>query len=154
MYSKCCGRFIEENKLPQTPEELMRSRYTAYTRANIDYIESTMLPPAADGFDRNDAYIWAKTVTWKKLQVINSNLDKGIVEFIAYFTFNRQVQAIHEKSYFIKQAGRWFYTDGETFQVEPQNEPGRNDPCYCGSKKNIRSAVGINLVRHVSRFFA
>ncbi len=38
-YEKCCKTFINEVVFPQSPEQLMRSRYTAYTQANMDYIE-------------------------------------------------------------------------------------------------------------------
>lgn len=39
--------FIPNQKILSTPEELMRSRYTAYNQVNIDYIARTMRSPAA-----------------------------------------------------------------------------------------------------------
>lgn len=41
-YADCCEPFITRINLPETPEQLMRSRYTAYSQANIDYIMGTM----------------------------------------------------------------------------------------------------------------
>ena len=34
----CCGSYIEGEKKASTPEVLMRSRYTAYTKGEIEYI--------------------------------------------------------------------------------------------------------------------
>jgi SEC-C motif-containing protein len=38
-YKDCCKPFVDEQALPQTPEQLMRSRYTAYSQAHIAYIK-------------------------------------------------------------------------------------------------------------------
>jgi SEC-C motif-containing protein len=47
----CCDPFITGKALPNTAEKLMRSRYTAYTRADIDYLKKTMVPESRKGFD-------------------------------------------------------------------------------------------------------
>lgn len=41
-YSSCCGLYHSAKAIAPTPEALMRSRYTAYTQANFDYIKATM----------------------------------------------------------------------------------------------------------------
>src|SRR5579872_6887463 len=61
-YLDCCGVFITHQKLPSTPKELMRSRYTAYYQVNTDYIARTMKSPAADHFDVKAAREWAKKI--------------------------------------------------------------------------------------------
>jgi SEC-C motif-containing protein len=113
-YSECCAQFILGKQTPATPEELMRSRYTAYTQANIDYIVNTMKSPAADNYDYNSAYEWAKKVKWNRLKVINVSMNQtiGFVEFYAYFYENHQQQIIHENSEFHLVDGKWFYIDG------------------------------------------
>ncbi|SRR5579883_3498066 len=114
IYSDCCGIFISGQKMPSTPEELMRSRYTAYTQANIDYISRTMKSPAADGFDAHAASAWAKRVKWIKLDVVKTvlNGEKGFVEFRAYFNEKNKKCVIHELSEFHQIEGTWFYVDG------------------------------------------
>lgn len=109
-YETCCGPYIEGKVFPPTPEALMRSRYTAYTRANIDYIIKTMKPPASDGFNAVEAKAWARGVKWKKLEVIHTQYDehKGTVEFIAYYNRHK----LHEVSQFRCDDGVWFYVDG------------------------------------------
>jgi len=115
-YTHCCQPYLTGQATPKTPEALMRSRYTAYTLANISYIEKTQRGKAAENFNPLDACIWSKRVTWLKLDVLNTSIirknQKGTVEFIARFMDAGVSQSMHEKSDFIKKAGQWFYVDG------------------------------------------
>src|SRR4030066_174277 len=40
-YAVCCGTFIDNDVLPATAEQLMRSRYSAYVLAREDYLLRT-----------------------------------------------------------------------------------------------------------------
>lgn len=139
-YSECCEPYIENHIAAPDPECLMRSRYTAYTLAAIDYIAMTMLPPASNGFDPKSAEQWAKTADWQGLEVRGSEQptpDCGIVEFIAHYKQDGQPRTLHEISQFKRQTGRWYYVDG----THPA-KPGRNDPCSCGSTKKFKKCCG------------
>lgn len=116
-YDNCCGRFISRGDHASTPEELMRSRYTAYTQANVEYIARTMKLPASDGFDPLDAKQWAEQVTWVKLKIIQSrgNHRKGFVEFRAHFIEKGKKHTMHELSEFVFEEGQWFYVNGKVF---------------------------------------
>ena len=114
-YARCCQPYLVGQANPESPEILMRSRYTAYTMADIDYIQKTQRGKAAVGFNALDACVWAKRVTWIKLEILSANLEnskKGYVEFVATFVDGYRSQAMHEKSEFIKKSGQWFYVDG------------------------------------------
>tara|TARA_R110000868_G_scaffold15698_4_gene71635 strand:+ start:76 stop:510 length:435 start_codon:yes stop_codon:yes gene_type:complete len=115
LYYTCCGAYIGGLRTPETPEALMRSRYTAYTEANIAYIIQTMKSPAADGFDPSEAATWAKTVKWISLEVIRARQENttGYVEFIARFEDQQMPQALHELSEFLLIDGAWFYVSGQ-----------------------------------------
>lgn len=94
-YESCCGPFLEQKQLPQTPDRLMRSRYTAYSLARIDYIKKTMKDKALTEFDELIAQQWAKSVTWLDLKVIlapTTDSDIGFVEFIARFMEHGQIK--------------------------------------------------------------
>lgn len=110
-YSNCCQIFIDGKLLPQTPEQLMRSRYAAYSLANIDYIQATMSGDALQDFDAVDAREWAQSVKWLKLEVIRSSVttDKGIVEFIAYYRYQNKKCQLYEISQFELINQRWYY---------------------------------------------
>ena len=90
----------------------MRSRYTAYTRANIRYIQDTQKDYATPSFQPKTAKAWAKKTTWLTLTVIHAPLalgDTGTVEFSAEYLYNGQKETLHEVSHFEKIDGRWVY---------------------------------------------
>lgn len=114
-YLDCCGAYITNAKLPDTPDQLMRSRYTAYATCNVEYIENTMYGNALIGFDLKDTARWAKNIVWTNLKILNSSFeskDKGFVEFKAYYVESNQPGILHEKSEFQRKSGKWFYVDG------------------------------------------
>ena len=40
LYLDCCARYISGEKLPETAEKLMRSRYSAYVKNELVYIKT------------------------------------------------------------------------------------------------------------------
>lgn len=150
-YANCCGPLVTGTQLSTTPEELMRSRYTAYTEGNIDYIANTMKGRAAANFNPSSAADWAQRVEWLQLIVMNSRTegDSGWVEFIAYFKEHGKKHAIHELSEFKLEGGRWYYVDGSDPNTlvnkfnAIKDRLGRNDPCNCGSGKKYKKCCGM-----------
>lgn len=140
----CCGPFINNTALPETPEELMRSRYTAYTLADIAYIKKTMVSPALDDFPAEEALKWAKRIDWVELEIIQSSIDgnEGKVEFVAHYNDGNDHCHLHEVSLFRRENNKWYYVDGEEPQAAvPYHKEihiGRNDPCKCGSGKKYK----------------
>lgn len=146
-YQKCCGLYHETFTAP-TAENLMRSRYSAFCLANINYIEKTMCGAAMQKFDKAAAEKWAKAVYWLGLKIIKIGNDsddehKGYVEFIASFMEKNHIKHIHECSEFKKINGQWFYVDG----IKPENSPrsikiAQNGLCPCNSGKKFKSCHG------------
>jgi SEC-C motif-containing protein len=98
-----------------TPEALMRSRYTAYTQGNIDYIEKTIRGTAAKQFNRHEAMIWAKGLEWVKLDVIDApaiqaGKRRGTVKFVAHYKSKINPPTRTERGEFQVRKGRWYYT--------------------------------------------
>lgn len=146
-FTSCCQVFISGQQLPSSPEELMRSRYTAYTQHNTDYISNTMKSPAADHFDAAGAREWSQRVEWLKLEIIESSVkdDKGFVEFIAHMSMDKKRQVLHELSEFHLINGQWFYVDGKDPRAKAPvsvARVGRNDPCLCGSGNKYKKCCG------------
>ena len=50
-YAECCGPIISGSKKAPTPEALMRSRYTAYVKGEIDFLLGSLHPDGAGGVD-------------------------------------------------------------------------------------------------------
>lgn len=113
----CCGPYINSSQIPPTPEALMRSRYSAYTQANVEYIMATMQGKPAINFDMQQVRTWAQQVEWLGLKVFGTKImpqddNRGYVEFRATYRIAAKKQHIHELSEFRREQGRWYYVDG------------------------------------------
>lgn len=115
---QCCAQYIQGEQPAPTPESLMRSRYTAYTQGNVDYIAKTMRGPALAGFEPHHAAEWAKQIKWLKLEIIKTSTetDTAQVEFIAHYLFQGRRQKLHEVSEFQRIDGCWYYIDGRIIE--------------------------------------
>ena len=110
-YTDCCGRY-HAGLLPQTAEQLMRSRYSAFALNNETYLLASWhsdTRPISLGLSDQEP------VKWVELKVLSHTEEgnKATVEFIARYKINGKAQKIHELSRFIKEQGRWFYLDGD-----------------------------------------
>lgn len=113
-HSNCCEPFLLHNKTPQTAEQLMRSRYSAYVIGEIDYLINTTHLSTRKNHQRKDIENWSKETNWLGLEIIQSTVS--IIEFIAKFEGkNNSIETHHEKSRFVQEDGQWFYLDGEFF---------------------------------------
>jgi len=114
-YNQCCKPFLEGISQVKTPEQLMRSRYTAFATKNIDYIQSTMIGPALNKFNLEDAEKWTESIEWIGLKILStsSKQNVGYVSFEAIYKSNQAIHKLCEKSKFINENGSWFYYDGE-----------------------------------------
>ncbi|OGT31409.1 MAG: hypothetical protein A3E87_03520 [Gammaproteobacteria bacterium RIFCSPHIGHO2_12_FULL_35_23] len=139
-YDQCCGPYITNLKSAPTPESLMRSRYTAYTQANIDYIQRTMQGKAALNYNPEAAKVWAKNALWLGLTVIAApeltTPTLGCVEFFARYQLQKQKFFIHEISEFHLLNNCWYYVNGQ------QQTPLRNSLCPCQSGKKLKHCCG------------
>lgn len=91
----------------------MRSRYTAYTLRNEEYLLATWhTSTRPEKLDMEDQ----ASLKWLGLQVKRhekQDADHATVEFVAR---NREFgigNRLHEVSRFVREDGRWFYVDGE-----------------------------------------
>ena len=111
-FAECCGPFLEGSQMAPTAEALMRSRYTAFVLERADYLLATWhashRPPAIE-FDPG--------VKWLGLDVRQHRpLDDSHaeVEFVArQKSPGSPAVRLHERSRFVREAGRWYYVDGD-----------------------------------------
>jgi SEC-C motif domain protein len=147
-YTECCEPFISGKSLPKTPEQLMRSRYSAYAAINIDYIARTMRGPAAKDFNKWEAENWARQIEWLGLEIIDTGIqdNDGFVEFIAKYAENGTPGQRHEHSEFHRKDGKWYYVNGKnpsgSTPIYSEHKAGRNDPCPCKSGKKFKKCCG------------
>jgi SEC-C motif domain protein len=145
-YGQCCGQFHSGEKLADTAEALMRSRFTAYAMNNTDYILATWQTQV----QQEKLNFGEENIAWQRLEIIDTkkgglNDTKGIVEFKAFYQNNGEDYLLHEISRFAKSNGRWFYIDGvvkKVGKVVRQENQGKNAPCPCGSGKKYKRCCG------------
>ncbi|TWI13401.1 YchJ family protein [Aerolutibacter ruishenii] len=112
-YADCCGPLHAGIAQAATAEALMRSRYSAFVRADADYLLASWHPstrPAS--VDMDDA----AATRWLGLEVRQHtplDADHATVEFIARCKVGgAPAVRLHELSRFVREDGRWYYMDG------------------------------------------
>jgi SEC-C motif domain protein len=150
-YEECCEPVIKGKKMAESPEQVMRSRYSAYVKREIDYLGESLLPSGNKDFDPKSTREWAESAEWQDLQITGTTAGgpddlEGEVEFIATFKQKGQQMKHHELASFKKQDGKWYFVDGKVPVpkqfVRTDPKVGRNDPCICGSGKKFKKCCG------------
>ena len=59
-YADCCEPYIRGTARPPDPEALMRSRYSAYTLHEMNYLADTLHPGQRHDYDEAGAAKWAQ----------------------------------------------------------------------------------------------
>lgn len=118
-FEACCGRFLSREKLPETAEELMRSRYTAFVRRDIVYLKETLWPKLQKSLDLAGLAEWAETKHWIGLEILRTEAGgpddtRGMVLFIARSLDGGKVSEHREHSAFRKKKGHWYYVSAVT----------------------------------------
>ncbi|GAB1669303.1 YchJ family protein [Mannheimia haemolytica] len=142
-YAECCQPFHLKQAFASTAEQLMRSRYSAYTLINIPYIVETTVPSQQKLLDQTAMKEWAENTKWVGLSVLNHlpSLSKihSQVEFKAFFDTEEGKQAHHESSLFVSINERWYFVDPTV------TLPNQKQPCVCGSGKKFKHCCGNYL---------
>lgn len=133
-YQVCCQP-LHLGSIANTPEQLMRSRYSAFALANIEYLLHTSSKALKIGLSHEDLAQTCQAFRFVSLQVISAQNDK--VEFIASLLLENELQPLHETSTFIKQDQEWKYDTGILHDTE-MVKLARNDKCPCGSGKKYK----------------
>jgi SEC-C motif-containing protein len=108
-YDECCGVFHRGDGTPATAELLMRSRFSAFARADEAYLLRTWHPstrPAAVEFDPE--------LRWTHLEILDKTdggpfHQSGKVEFRAHYKQGRRPGEMRENSEFARVDGKWVY---------------------------------------------
>jgi SEC-C motif-containing protein len=149
-FDACCGPIISGTAPAPTAEALMRSRYSAYVKGDIPFLEKSLAPEERHDFDPKQAKQWAETSIWLGL-TIHSVKDggeddqTGMVDFTASYEYQGSRQDHRELAKFKRLDGVWHYTDGKMRSHDPVvrgPKTGRNDPCPCGSGKKFKKCCG------------
>ena len=113
-YADCCGRYLEHFETAPAPDAecLMRSRYSAFVLQRRDYLLATW-----HAGERPDALEFEPGAHWLGLEVRSHrapDAEHAEVEFVARYRVAGRAVRLHERSRFVREAGRWFYVDGDS----------------------------------------
>ena len=146
-YKNCCGQYIENDSTPDTAEQLMRSRFSAFALAEYDYLLAT----TAEAKKRVEALRQLERSNegcrWLSLEIISKQAGElsdgdGLVEFVAMYFQDGKVASMHEVSSFKKVNNGWLYIDGFQKSTAEPIEQSLNAPCFCGSGKKFKRCHG------------
>ena len=114
LYADCCEHYHNGEAAP-TAEALMRSRYSAYVMNDDKYLYkswSKTTRPSKKSLKQNQANEWLG-LTIVRTDKGTTFDSEGVVEFIARFQSDAEVQQLHEVSRFVRENGKWVYLDGD-----------------------------------------
>ena len=136
-YVRCCQPLHLGQQKAVSAEQLMRSRYSAFAKHEIDYIEKTTALGQQAALDMPAIAAWSKANIWLKLDIVQSNekLDKqhALVEFKAHYHDGIKAEIHHELSHFVKHHDTWYFLDPTVDQHITMKQP-----CICGSQKKFK----------------
>lgn len=107
----CCGRYLDNAAPAPDAESLMRSRYSAFVLERPAYLLSTW-----HASTRPADLALEPAVKWLGLAVREHRViddDHAEVAFVARSRLGGRGQRLEERSRFVREAGRWFYVNGD-----------------------------------------
>lgn len=118
-FDKCCEPYLKGAKQPLTPEQLMRSRFSAYAVGNVRYLVDTTAAEEREKLDAEELGRYCRSVKCISLKVLKAEQggagdQTGTVLFHASLQINGKRMLHRELSRFIREDGRWMYVDGDT----------------------------------------
>jgi len=114
-YGDCCGRWLEPSAQSATPpdaQSLMRSRYSAFVLERAAYLlESWAASHRPEGVEFDPGVKWLGLEVRAHRQTGDATAE---VEFVArQKPLTGPAVRLHERSRFVREAGRWLYVDGD-----------------------------------------
>ncbi len=134
---------------PKTPKELLKARYQAFVKGDVDFIVESCHPQIRAKQDQKSIEAWSRNADWKGLAIEHEEADedRAFIDFTVRFVESGENVEHKEKAEFRKKDDRWYYFDSKFSRPEPirrdSEKVGRNDPCPCGSGKKYKKCCGI-----------
>ncbi len=148
-FSSCCQQLIIDNKHAQNPEQLMRSRFSAYATGNNQYIYDTYAKSSQASQSIKEIGDWSKTCIWIALKIHSININDAtisgsteqFVEFSAFYVADDNLYELRENSRFIQENSgtnegqnlHWRYIDGDIIKHDEIANIKRKALCPCNN---------------------
>jgi SEC-C motif-containing protein len=110
-YTACCGRF-HAGAEPETAEQCMRARYSAYARKDAAFLVRTSHPLMRAKIDAKGLRA-SFNAGWQRLEVLAVELGQaGDQTGTVHFKAHAAAGVMEEISRFSRVGGAWVYRDG------------------------------------------
>jgi len=156
-FKDCCQAFITYLQSPKTPEQLMRSRFSAYAMGEHSYIFNTYGVNQRAKIPLNDISTSSENCTWLALKIHdtdNEQTSEQFVEFSAFYITDNILCEMREKSRFILERDnkceveQWRYIDGKILKNTKLTIIKRNDLCPCNNYPGAYSKKQGKKLKH------
>jgi SEC-C motif-containing protein len=146
-FEQCCHKVISGVNKASSPGQLMRSRCSAYTIKNAQYLFDTTAKAQQTEQLLGEISQWANQTTWLKLVVHHAAENKSVdfdnkhpptVNFSAWYLHDKKYYQMTELSSFVIENEQWKYSTGESLTHNELPLPKRNGSCPCGSNKKFK----------------
>lgn len=115
-FEACCAPFLQGQSLPETAEQLMRSRYSAYATSTVPYLKDTLWPRYQKTWNPTEVAEYCAQTQWIGLEILatekgQANDAIGSVLFVAKYLAGGKIGKQRELSLFKKRKDRWYYVE-------------------------------------------
>ncbi len=111
LFGDCCEPFLKKVAVAPSAVVLMRSRYSAYCVANVDYLVQTTHSSTRKLYPKSSILEFATQNHWLQLEILSATHDT--VTFKAYYLDASLAPQVHyEESTFVLEDGAWYYVEG------------------------------------------
>ncbi len=145
-FDQCCNPYIQHKKLPETSEQLMRSRYSAYATQHFPYVLATYVKAQRSQLTLAELSADADSQKWVGLTVheVDSSFSPASVRFTAKYIVDNDLYELSEYSRFTFEDGAIRYQDGDILSHRKIATLKRNDPCPCLSGKKFKKCCALS----------
>lgn len=148
-YAVCCEPIISGKKAAETAEQLMRARYSAHVKVEVDFLLESTHPDCRKGYDHEGTRDWAENSDWHGIEILETvqggpEDQEGEVVFAVRFHDKDGLRTHRERAQFKRKDKCWFFSEGIMVNSQPisSSKVGRNDPCPCGSGTKYKKCCG------------
>ena len=119
-YGQCCQPLHRQERGAATAEQLMRSRYSAYALAEVDYLLRTQPSEQPLKQRRRSLEASCRQLRWRALEILATEAGgqgdlEGTVTFAAHYSAGGRQGVLRERSRFGREGGRpdgaWLYLE-------------------------------------------
>lgn len=119
-YGSCCGPLHRQERMAQTAEQLMRSRYSAFALAEVEHLLRTQPSEEPLPQRRRSLEATCRQLRWRRLVLLATEAGgpddlEGTVTFEAHYSAGGQRGVLRERSRFGRvggcAGGAWLYLE-------------------------------------------